>query len=181
MALSDRSSIYKEELIVKDRLSFSDKLNNALLFVWNPERKEVFGRDGESLARIALFYACFYFFLAGVFAVMLAVFMAIIDKRMPTYYSNYSVMNEQKVEVTWVGVNPGLGFRPQMDPFTTLIRVKSSEKNPAERYSYIHYVSLLNEFLQHYLIVDKRGEQIINCDFNSDPNYLDMQFSLNKV
>lgn len=48
MAYSDKSSIYKEELIVKDYLSFTDKLNNFLLWVWNPDRREIFGRDGLS-------------------------------------------------------------------------------------------------------------------------------------
>ena len=181
MAYSDVSSVYKEDLLVKDRLTFTDKVNNFLLFVYNPEKKEVFGRDGLSWARLGLYYACFYMTLAGVFAVMVAVFMAIIDKRMPTYHNEFSVMWQQKVDATPVGVNPGLGFRPQMDPVTTLIRVKSSEKNPMHPYSYVHYVRLIDEFLSTYLIVDKRGEQIINCDFNSDPAYLDYQFSMNKV
>lgn len=134
---SEKSSVYKEEMIVKDRLSFKDKLNNVLNFIWHPEKKEVMGRDGESWAKISLFFACFYMFLAGMFAVMLAIFMAIIDKRMPTYYNEFSVMWQQKVEVTHVGVNPGLGFRPQLDPFTTLIRIKSSERNLSHPYSYM--------------------------------------------
>ena len=181
MAFSDRSSIYKENLIIKDRLSFKDKVNNFFLFVWNPEKKEVLGRDGESWAKISLFYACFYLFLAGIFAAMLAVFMAIIDKRMPTYHNEFSVMWQQKVNLLHVGVNPGLGFRPQPDPITTLIRVKSSEKNISHPQSYVHYVNMLNDFLSTYLIVDKRGEQIINCDANLDPEYLDHQFEMNKV
>ena len=67
-------------------------------------------------------------FLAGIFAVQVAIFMAIIDKRMPTYYNEFSVMWQQKVDTVHVGVSPGLGFRPQIDPITTLIRIKSSEK-----------------------------------------------------
>lgn len=181
MAFSERSSIYKEELIVKDRLSYKDKLNNILLFVWHPEKKEIFGRDGLSWAKLGLFYACFYMAIAGVFCTMVAIFMAIIDKREPTYYNEFSVMSAQKVDLTYVGVNPGLGFRPQKDALTTLIRVKSSEKNELHPNSYIHYVRLLDDFLSNYLITDKRGEQIINCDANSDPVYLEQQFHLNKV
>lgn len=181
MAFSDKSSIYKEELIVKDYLSFTDKLNNFLLWVWNPDRREIFGRDGLSWARLGLFYACFYMTIAGKFSIMLAIFMAIIDKREPTYYNDFSVMWQQKVDDIHVGVSPGVGFRPQKDPITTLIRVKSSEKNMSHPHSYMHYVSLLDEFLSTYLIVDKRGEQIINCDFSKDPVELEKQFSANKV
>ena len=180
MTYSERSSIYKEELIIKDRLSYKDRLNNAVLFVWNPDKKEIFGRDGLSWAKLGLFYACFYMAIAGIFCTMLAIFMAIIDKREPTYYNQFSVMWSQKVDLDYVGVNPGLGFRPQKDALTTLIRVKSSDKNELNPYSYVHYVRLIDDFLSQYLIVDKRGEQIINCDFNSDPDYLEHQFHLNK-
>jgi len=119
--------------------------------------------------------------LAGIFAAMLAIFMAIIDKRQPTYYNEFSVMWQQKIEVTPVGVNPGLGFRPQLDTFTTLIRIKSSEKNLSHPYSYMRYKNSMDDFLSQYLITDTRGEQIINCDQNSDPAYLDKQFDANKV
>jgi hypothetical protein len=184
MAFSEKSSMYKEELIIKDRLSFKDKFNNFLLFLWNPEKKEICGRDGESWAKISLFYACFYMFLAGIFAIMIAIFMAIIDKRMPTYHNEFSVMWQQKVEVTHVGVNPGLGFRPQRDPENTLIKIKSSDKNLSNPHSYMHYVNLMNDFLHHYQVNDVRGEQIIDCKHSDDPNYwsyLDKQFEANKV
>lgn len=181
MAFSEKSSMYKEDLILKDRLSFKDKLNNFCLFIWNPDKKEVMGRDGESWAKISLFYACFYMSLAGIFAVMIAIFMAIIDKRMPTYHNEFSVMWQQKVEVTHVGVNPGLGFRPQLDWQTTLIRIKSSEKNLSHPYSYMRYKNSMDDFLSSYLITDNRGEQIINCDQNSDLAYLEEQFDRNKV
>jgi sodium/potassium-transporting ATPase subunit beta len=181
MTFSDKSSALKDDLIVKDRLTFQDKLNNFLLFVWHPDKKEIFGRDGLSWAKLGLFYACYYMTLAGLFCTMLAIFMAIIDKREPTYYNDFSVMWQQKVDDYHVGVSPGLGFRPQKDPITTLIRVKSSERNESHPNSYIHYVRLIDDFLSTYLVVDKRGEQIINCDFNSDPDYLEQQFNLNKV
>ena len=181
MAFSEKSSVFKEELIIKDRLTFKDRLNNFLLFTWNPDKKEVFGRDGESWSKISLFYACFYMTLAGIFAVMLAIFMAIIDKRMPTYHNEFSVMWQQKVDVVHVGVNPGLGFRPQLDTMTTLIRIKSSDKNLSNTNSYMHYVNGLKKFLHNYHVADNMGEQIIDCNPNSDPDYLDKQFHANKV
>lgn len=182
MAYSDRSSIYQDDVyIIKDRLTFKDKLNNLFLFIWNSERKELFGRDAESWARISLFYCCFYMALAGLFACMVAVFMAIIDKRMPTYHSQYGVMGRQAIDGRIVGVSPGLGFRPMRDVDSTLVRVKSSEKNVDHPYNYQQYVDYLNDFLKFYVVSDKRGEQFINCDHNSDPVELEKQFELNKV
>ena len=70
--------------------------------MWN--RKEVFGRDAESWARISLFYCCFYMALAGLFQCMLGVFMALIDKRMPTYYNQFSVMSRQAIDGHILGV-----------------------------------------------------------------------------
>ena len=89
--------------------------------------------------------------------------------------------SSEAVEVTHVGVNPELRFRPQLDPQTTLIRIKSSEKNLSHPYSYMRYKNSMDDFLSSYLITDNRGEQIINCDQNSDLAYLESQFDKNKV
>lgn len=45
----------------------------------------------------------------------------------------------------------------------------------------MQYIQLLDQFLDFYHTEDKRGEQIINCDPNSDPVELERQFALNKV
>jgi hypothetical protein len=89
------------------KITYTDRLNNVLLFIWNPERKEVLGRGSESWVRISLFYCCYYMALAGFFTCCVAVFMAIIDKRMPTYAEKHSVMSRQAVDGHIVGVNPG--------------------------------------------------------------------------
>lgn len=44
------------------------------------EQSLVMGRNGSSWAKIGLFYICFYSFLAGFFAAMLAVFLTTIQK-----------------------------------------------------------------------------------------------------
>jgi sodium/potassium-transporting ATPase subunit beta len=85
------------------------------------------------------------------------------------------------VDTTYYGINPGLGFRPQKDPITTLIHVKSSEKDISHPRSYMHYVELLKSFLHTYLISDSRGEQYINCDFSKSEEELERQFEANKV
>ena len=45
----------------------------------------------------------------------------------------------------------------------------------------MHYVNGLKKFLHNYHVADNMGEQIIDCNPNSDPDYLDKQFHANKV
>ena len=170
-----------EHFIVKRRLTFKEKLNNFKNFAWNSHRKEFFGRNGESWAKISLFYFCFYSALALLFAAFLAIFMAIIDKRTPTYKIHSNSMSRQAIDGKLIGTNPGLGFRPQSDSQNTLIRVKSSTKLRETGFNYQMYVDLLESFLSYYTAQDKIGEQIIDCNDNSDLKKLEEQFSANKM
>jgi sodium/potassium-transporting ATPase subunit beta len=171
----------RDDVEIKEYLTFKDRLKNFMLFVWNPQTKEFCGRDGASWAKISLFYFCFYLALACLFALMLAIFMAIIDKRIPPYSNESSVMARQAVNGHIVGVNPGLGFRPQKHDYSTLLRIKSSERNPKHPYNYQQYVDYLDFFLSYYEVVDKRGEQIIDCGPTSSQEILEKQFASNKV
>jgi len=83
-------------------------------FIWNSETKEFCGRDGASWGKVSLFYAIFYACLGSFFIGMLAVFVAIMPTDKPTYYGTSSTMNAR-------GINPGLGFRPQIDVEDSLI------------------------------------------------------------
>ncbi len=56
----------------------------------------------------------FYFCLGSFFVGMLAVFMQIMPIDRPTYYGETGTMGLK-------GVNPGLGFRPQIDVEANLI------------------------------------------------------------
>jgi len=84
-------------------------------FIWNGETKEFLGRTGASWAKISLCYSIFYSFLAAFFIGMLAVFFQIMPMDKPTYYAETSVMSAKPP------VNPGLGFRPQIDVEDKLI------------------------------------------------------------
>lgn len=163
-----------EQFIIKPRLTFKDKLNNFKNFAWNSHKKEFFGRNGKSWAKISLFYFCFYASLASIFAAFLAIFMAIIDKRIPTYTIHSNAMSRQAIDGKVIGVSPGLGYRPQSDSQNTLVRVKS-------RGGYKIYVDLLESFLSQYTTQDKIGEQIIECNENSNLKKLEEQFALNKM
>jgi sodium/potassium-transporting ATPase subunit beta len=171
----------RERFIIKKTLTFKEKIENYRKFAWNSETRQFFGRDGESWAKISLFYFCFYISLACFFAAILAIFMAIIDKRTPTYTSYSNAMSRQAIDGKIIGVSPGLGFRPQSDTQKTLIRIKSSSKLRESPYNFQQYVDLLDYFLSFYTTKDKFGEQIINCDDGSDLVYLEKQFSLNKI
>lgn len=107
-------------------------------FIWNSETKEFCGRDGASWGKVSLFYAVFYACLGSFFVGMLAVFMAIMPRDKPTYYGVSSTMNARVI-------NPGLGFRPQVDVEDHLIIY---DPNVAEnKNGYKQYVDNLNHFL----------------------------------
>jgi sodium/potassium-transporting ATPase subunit beta len=171
----------RDDIEFKEYLTVKDRWNNFKLFLWNPDTKEVMGRDGASWAKLSLFYFCFYVTLAFIFAAMLLIFWAIIDKRIPPYSNQSSVMARQAINGRIVGVSPGLGFRPQKYDYSTLLRIKSSERNPNHPENYQQYVDYLDYFLSFYEVKDRRGEQIIDCGPTSDPALLEKQFGANKV
>lgn len=105
-------------------------------FMYNKEERTVIGRDGLSWVQISLAYAVFYASLASFFVGMLAIFVAQLDFQLPTYYAESSVM------ATRNNINPGLGFRPQVDPEDSLIYFNTSE--PAS-------ISTLTRSLTHFL------------------------------
>ncbi len=84
-------------------------------FIWNKNTNEFLGRTGLSWAKVSLFYAIFYTCLGSFFIGMLSVFFQIMPQDKPTYYGYESTMHQK-------GLNPGLGFRPQIDVEDSLIR-----------------------------------------------------------
>ncbi len=107
---------------------------NFFNFVWNSETKEFCGRDGLSWAKISLFYGVFYAILSGFFIGLLAVFSVTVPTDKPKYYGQSSVISSR-------GLNPGLGFRPQIDPEDFTIKYEPSGRI-AEK-----YIANLNIFL----------------------------------
>jgi len=79
-------------------------------------------KDAAGWFKLAICYFIFYVFLASFFVLMLVIFYQIVDPKKPTYYNKESVMNYKIV-------NPGLGFRPQLNPESEMIRV-NLEKLP---------------------------------------------------
>jgi hypothetical protein len=110
-----------------------------LKFLWNSETKELLGRDGASWAKVSLFYAVFYTCLGSFFVGMLAVFMWQMPLDKPTYWGESSTMNARRL-------NPGLGFRPQIDVEDhSIIYNPNVVDNPKNGYK--QYVRNLENFL----------------------------------
>ena len=158
--MSDRSALTREEIVVKDdELTFDEQCHNCRVWCYNPKYREVCGRDGLAWAKIGLFYFVWFMFLAGLFATMVAIFMAIVDKRIPTYRgtSNAIALDTSRP-------NPGLGFRPQIDVEKTLIKYRSSHRDTwGHRLGWGPYKEQLDQFLAYYTEADVQYQQAIDC------------------
>jgi sodium/potassium-transporting ATPase subunit beta len=142
---------YKDKkLIVKDRLTYRDKFNNFKICLWQPETRQVLGRTKESWCKICCFYICFYTALGCIFTASVAIFLTTLDIRVPLYHNKYSVMDRQSIDGKNIGVNPGLGFRPLINPHSSLIRVKSSASSLDHPHNYRQYTDQLNKYLKYY-------------------------------
>ena len=120
-------------------------------FLWNGEKKEFLGRTGGSWAKIGLCYSIFYFFLASFFIGMLAVFFQIMPMDKPTYYAEESVMAQKGP------LNPGLGFRPQIDVEDNMINFNPTVYDKG----YKQYADNLRNFLEAKY-KDQEGD-LIDC------------------
>ena len=84
--------------------------------IYNHELREFVGRDGKAWCLLGFFYFFFYLILSGFFILNLYLFSLTLDDRVPTFYSDESTM-------AIGGLSPALGFRPQYDPESNLIKV----------------------------------------------------------
>jgi sodium/potassium-transporting ATPase subunit beta len=130
-------------------------------YLWNAENREVMGRDGLSWAKVSLCYFFFYTGLACFFVGMLAVFVATLDRKEPRYTVGSSL----------IGTNPGVGFRPQLNPESNLIAYSLSKvENPGTSYNsdFARLLTSINIFLNYYYVdrQNKDGE-LNNCDVGS--------------
>jgi sodium/potassium-transporting ATPase subunit beta len=137
---------YKDKLVVGLR-SFGH-------FLYNSEDRTVIGRDSLSWAKISLFYLVFYSGLASLFIAFLAVFYAQLDLKRPTYYSETSLMASR------IKINPGLGYRPQIDPEDSLIYYHLNES----RETHENQVRSLQIFLEHNYDLKPNQSLIDDCE-----------------
>jgi sodium/potassium-transporting ATPase subunit beta len=142
--------------------SLARSLRSAGRFIYNSEDRTVIGRDGLSWLKISIFYAVFYTFLASFFIGFLAVFAAQLDFKKPTYFSDSSLMASR------IPINPGLGYRPQVDPEDSLIYYVANESE-SNFYMQTQYLRI---FLENHYDAKPNDSLIQNCE-NKEPAELE--------
>jgi len=129
----------QEEYVFEDQQNQSKKKSGIGKFIWNSEKREFLGRDGASWGKITLFYAIFYTCLGSFFVGLLAAFIRFMPVDRPTYIGTDSTMSVRKL-------NPGLGFRPQIDVEDHLISINPTQAEHA-KFGYMKYFNNLKNFL----------------------------------
>jgi len=125
------------------------KFAGAKEFLYDPQTGAVAGRTCLSWAKIGLFYLVFYSCLAGFFAIWLAVFFTTVSSDVPKQKGMTSLLKD----------NPGMGYRPQPDVETTLIRFEQGKPE-----SYEVYTDGLRSALELYENKEQDGENYIQCE-----------------
>ncbi|XP_069841898.1 protein ATP1B4 [Dendropsophus ebraccatus] len=114
---------------MEQRKTRKEWIQDLKLFIWNPEKKEVLGRNGKSWAQILLFYFLLYAFLAGMFALCIYGLLLTISPYVPTYRDRV--------------FPPGVTIRPLASGFHFMFN--SSENN-----TWSPYAVGLHTFLKDY-------------------------------
>lgn len=136
-------------------------------FIWNSEKREFLGRDGASWGKITLFYAIFYTCLGSFFVGLLAIFIRFMPTDRPTYVGEQSTMSTR-------GLNPGLGFRPQIDVEDHVISFNpKNAQNPTSGYT--RYVRNLQNFLDAKYGQDVDQANVVKCASNSTDSQNDLE------
>jgi len=125
------------------------RINAFINALWDPNKKQLFGRGGCSWAKIALFYLIFYSCLAGFFAIMMAGFFATLDDKKPSMTGMYSLIKG----------NPGMGFRPRRNVESTLIKFKAVPKGGEKEGDYDDLVNNMMNFLKEGKYIEEDGDK----------------------
>ena len=102
-----------------------------------------------------MFYAIFYACLGSFFVGMLAVFVSFMPRDKPTYYGEASTMNQR-------GLNPGLGFRPQIDVEDHQIVYNPIVKEDP-KLGNRKYITNLKNFLNAKYAPVEDGANVVKC------------------
>ncbi|XP_075040482.1 protein ATP1B4 [Mixophyes fleayi] len=114
---------------MEEKKTWAEWIQDVKTFIWNPEKKEVLGRDGKSWALILLFYLLFYTFLTGMFTLCIYGLLLTISPYVPTYRDRV--------------FPPGLTIRPHVTGLYYTF-------NPSENSTWSSYTDSLQKFLEAY-------------------------------
>lgn len=152
---------HKLEKLAKKK-TFKERFADFKKSIYNSEYREFLSRDGKAWLQLSFFYFIFFSCLSGIFIGLLAVFYQTIDLQAPTYYNEESVMNYAKV-------NPGMGFRPQVNPEDLLILVNKSDTR-----KFNELVKSIDNFLKKYdiegnddiVIIPNKAGRTVRYNYN---------------
>ncbi len=115
--------------------------------LYSSEYREFLGKDAMGWFKLSSYYAVFYVWLTFFFCSLLFFFwvIRIRGQTLPVYYNTESVMHYKQV-------NPGMGFRPQLNPEEDLVYVNISDSKAN--------VKSLQHFLEQYRA--KKGATFLN-------------------
>jgi len=121
-------------------------------FLYNSEDGTVMGRDGSSWLRISIFYLGYYLFLAGLFAVSIAVTLSALDEFQPYFQTRLQY--------------PGVTILPRTDKFdpTALDIVY----DPSDETTWKPYTDGIDKFISNYKGTNKTAN-LIDCAPNRKP------------
>jgi len=127
------------------------KFESFRKFLWNPDKKEVLGRNSASWGKIGLFYLILYIALAGWWIALLQLYFLTLDDNYPKLQDGASMLK----------MNPGMGFRPMPDYESTLIHFEQGKPS-----SYKVYTDNIRAFVDQYESSFQEGEEFVGCEDN---------------
>ncbi|GFO28483.1 sodium/potassium-transporting ATPase subunit beta-like [Plakobranchus ocellatus] len=129
------------------RETFADRLEQTKNWLYNAEENLIMGRSAFDwlfyIAGIIVFLCA----LVGMSAAFCAIFYWVIDWNDPTLQGPSSILQV-----------PGMGFRPQPDVSSTLIRFIKGDAT-----TYYHYLDHIESYIQYYEYTLKQGDNFKDC------------------
>ncbi len=89
-------------------------------------KKEAFCFDSLYMIKFGLYYSMLFLSSGLFFVGLILVFSLTVNSKTPTYYNSDSVMATHKSNSNKIA-NPGMGFRPQLNPDSSLIYYSINE------------------------------------------------------
>ncbi|CAF1082807.1 unnamed protein product [Adineta steineri] len=146
----------RDDICIKDSpLTGLDYLYNIRNYIWNRETNRFCGRDGLDWAKLGCYYSCFLFILGVISSSFVIVYILLLDKKTPRRLGNESAL------VFDNGINPGLGFRPQLYMDRTLLQWRTSRKTGHQ--SVAEMVDNVHQWGSTFGLVDTHHQQQIDC------------------
>ncbi|CAF0887084.1 unnamed protein product [Rotaria sp. Silwood1] len=156
-----RSPLYpikenRDDIYIKDGpLTGLDYVSNIRNYLWNRKTKRFCARDGLEWAKLGCCYFIYLFALGILFSALVIVYMLLLDKKTPRRLGNDSAIAFDG------GINPGLGFRPQLHMDRSLLKWRSSRKTGHESTGQL--IDNIQEWGKLHTVKDQFHQQMIDC------------------